>query len=145
MNETLRNGSNASRSIELWDGSRFCRKARRGARRQGVRESGKSAVDKDTGMSTRHGKEAMGKRQRRRSKESDKDFRSFRGKTLKARTLGVLSGWNKPVSHAGRKTCCEVAKTCERGAARPEVSFVSSDDDGAERAETQGGPRIPAW
>jgi hypothetical protein len=79
MNETLRNGIKASRSIELWDGSRFCRKARQGARRQVVRESGKSAVDNDTGMSTRHGKEAMGKRQRRRSKESDKDFRSFRG------------------------------------------------------------------
>lgn len=79
MNETLRSGNNASRSIELWDGSRFYREVKQGAQRQGVRESGKSAVDKDTGMSTRHGKEAMGKRQRRRSKESDKDFRSFRG------------------------------------------------------------------
>lgn len=80
---------------------------------QGVRESGKAAVDRDTGMSTRCGKEAMGKRQRRRSQESDKDVRSFWGYTLKTMTLGVLTGWNKPVSHAGRKTCCEVAKTCE--------------------------------
>jgi hypothetical protein len=42
------------------------------------------------------------------------------GKTLEAKTLRVLAGWNKPARRCGRHSCREVEKTWGREAARVE-------------------------
>jgi len=44
------------------------------------------------------------------------DYWSLRSQALKAETLEVPAGWNKPASRYRRRTCWEVEKTCERGA-----------------------------
>ena len=44
--------------------------------------------------------------------------RSIMSQTLKAMTLRVPVGWNKPTSGCGRLLCREVEKTCGRSAVR---------------------------
>jgi len=77
-------------------------------------------------------------REQRRSTRTGNGHGSLRCHTLKAKTLRVPAGWNKPASRCGRLTCREVEKTWGRVAMQVEPVSVTSDDDGAEREQTWG-------
>jgi len=76
---------------------------------------------------------------------SDDEERSYQSEALKALTLGVPAGWNKPAHQRGRWTCWKVAKTYEREAAGVKFCSSRSRGNGAEREQTQGVSGFPAW
>lgn len=76
---------------------------------------------------------------------SDDERRSYQCEALKALTLGVPAGWNRPAIRRGRWTCWKVVKTYERGAAGVKSCSSRSRGNGAEREQTQGVSGFPAW
>jgi len=82
--------------------------------------------------------------QRWRSKGSETVSISITSEALKAPTLGVPAGWNKPASRIGEYLCQEVEKTCRWRASGVKTRMSCPVGDGAERDETQGGSGVPA-